>query len=370
MQVMHMQMSMQMYQPRPQQSSDILVNGEIRDSLKLVEEYCPTENHYIYPYQATAVPSSMTTMQPYHYLHPSTTSTTDSYLPNCDSFGQIPLSLFDTSSQELAILHQQQQLQHIPQQPQPIIHQAHHNIPRQSSISSNSSSYCSQSSPAQSCTPTTSVSLEQQQQQHDPTLTLPQHVRDKVFNPPSAANPQHYTRSARRNRLELNEKRNHKCDFHGCDKVYTKSSHLKAHRRLHTGEKPYKCEIQGCNWTFARSDELTRHYRKHTGAKPFKCQECNRGFARSDHLQLHMKRHNRPQNQQRKNSNNSNSGAALIHSNTPSPIQYNNNNNIMVLQHHQIQQQQQQQQQQQILQHQQLQQQEPIEYKYDFTNSY
>ncbi|XP_048470527.1 transcription factor Sp2 isoform X1 [Rhincodon typus] len=86
-------------------------------------------------------------------------------------------------------------------------------------------------------------------------------------------------------------KKKHVCHIQGCEKVFRKTSLLRAHVRLHTGERPFVCSWVYCGKRFTRSDELQRHSRTHTGDKRFQCGQCHKRFMRSDHLTKHYKTH-------------------------------------------------------------------------------
>lgn len=127
-----------------------------------------------------------------------------------------------------------------------------------------------------------------------PQVTVPT-ATSVVHTSPNDANPfsfstrgQTFQPFSDNKELELNHA--FLCDFPGCKKRYTKSSHLGTHRRIHTGEKPFLCPWENCGWCFRRSDELKRHYRRHTGEKPYVCPLCGRSFSRSDHRSSHIKK--------------------------------------------------------------------------------
>ncbi|CAO2587717.1 Transcription factor Sp4, partial [Lemmus lemmus] len=131
----------------------------------------------------------------------------------------------------------------------------------------------------------TQVHLQQGQQTSDAEVQPGKRLRRVACSCPNCREGEG------RGSSEPGKKKQHVCHIEGCGKVYGKTSHLRAHLRWHTGERPFICNWMFCGKRFTRSDELQRHRRTHTGEKRFECPECSKRFMRSDHLSKHVKTH-------------------------------------------------------------------------------
>lgn len=74
-----------------------------------------------------------------------------------------------------------------------------------------------------------------------------------------------------------------------CGKALRDPHTLRAHERLHTGERPHKCEVCGKAYTMAT--KLRRHMKSHLEEKPYKCQACGAGYTLMQSLVRHQLSH-------------------------------------------------------------------------------
>jgi len=83
----------------------------------------------------------------------------------------------------------------------------------------------------------------------------------------------------------------YKCSY--CDYKSSNGYKVKAHQRIHTGEKPFQCDYVTCQLRFTQKSGLKRHQLVHTGEKPFKCDSCESRFSYKSSLKRHQRTHYR-----------------------------------------------------------------------------
>lgn len=79
----------------------------------------------------------------------------------------------------------------------------------------------------------------------------------------------------------------HQCPY--CSYTSKKTTNLKNHIRIHTGERPYSCPH--CPYRATQENNMKSHIRTHTGEKPYACNFCQYRAIKISTLRRHMQTH-------------------------------------------------------------------------------
>ncbi|XP_040265102.1 zinc finger protein 408 [Bufo bufo] len=74
-----------------------------------------------------------------------------------------------------------------------------------------------------------------------------------------------------------------------CGKALKDPHTLRAHERLHTGDRPFLCKY--CGKSYPIATKLRRHLKSHLEEKPFRCHVCGMGYSFQHSLNRHLHSH-------------------------------------------------------------------------------
>ena len=79
----------------------------------------------------------------------------------------------------------------------------------------------------------------------------------------------------------------HKCNQ--CEYTSSWAHNLRAHLKIHSGEKSNKCNQ--CDYASSQAGNLKTHVKIHSGEKSNKCNLCDYASSQAGHLRIHLKTH-------------------------------------------------------------------------------
>ncbi|KAI8871443.1 hypothetical protein GQ42DRAFT_113577, partial [Ramicandelaber brevisporus] len=53
------------------------------------------------------------------------------------------------------------------------------------------------------------------------------------------------------------------CNVAGCNRAFTRRTHLLRHMNIHTKTQSFKCPVEGCGRQFSRKDNMMAHVGRH-----------------------------------------------------------------------------------------------------------